>query len=117
MRRQIGLLAAAALLAIGAADTAGAHAIKTKGAGGVDCVAIAPVPDVAAAAEPNATKTKGAGAQDRLGDGKPDTHRPPPCCSNARAPAAGSTESGSKTKPSAGPVVTPNSWTLPVCHA
>ncbi len=118
MKMKIGLLAVAALLASGAATPAGAHAIKTKGAGVVDCVPSAPVPDTAVvAAEPSAIKTKGAGANDRLGDVKPDTHRPPPCCDNARAPAAGSTESGSKTKPRAGTVALPNVWVLPVCHA
>jgi hypothetical protein len=117
MKRQIGLLAAAALLASGVADIAGAHAIKTKGAGGVDCVPSAPVPDAAVAADPHAIKTKGAGANDRLGEVHPDIHRPPLCCSNARAPAAGSTDTGSKTKSSAGPVAAPNTWTLPVCHA
>ena len=117
MRRQIGFLAAAAFLASGAADIAAAHAIKTKGAGGVDCVPSAPVPDAAAAAEPSAIKTKGAGANDRLGEVHSDIHRPPPCCSNARAPAAGSTEPGSKTKPSGAPVATPTAWTFPVCHA
>ena len=114
MRRQIGFLAAAVLLAGRGADIAAAHAIKTKGAGGSDCVLSAPVPDAAVAAEPSAIKTKGAGADDRLTD--PDKHWPPPCCSTARAPAAGSTESGSKTKSSGGPVTTPSTWTIPVCH-
>lgn len=116
MKRQIGLLAAAAFLVSGVADIAGAHAIKMKGAGGVDCVPSAPVPDAAVAAEPSAIKTKGAGANDRAAT-EPDKHVPPLCCSTTRAPAAGSTEPGSKTKPSAGPVAAPNTWLLPVCHA
>ena len=102
-------------LASGVADIAGAHAIKTKGAGGVDCVPSAPMPDAAVAAEPGAIKTKGAGAQDRLVN--PDKHAPPLCCSVARAPAAGSTDTSAKTKSGGGPVATPNTWTLPVCHA
>jgi hypothetical protein len=116
MKRQIGLLAAAAFLVSGAADIAGAHAIQTKGAGGSDCVQSAPVPDAAVAAEPSAIKTKGAGANDRATT-EPDKHVPPLCCSVARASAAGSTEPGSKTKPSGTPVATPNTWSLPVCHA
>lgn len=117
MRRHFGLVAAAALLLSGAADIAGAHAIKTKGAGGVDCVPSAPVPDAADAPEPPAIKTKGVGANDRLDEVHSDIHRPPPCCSVARAPAAGSTDTGSKPKSSGAPVATPPIWTLPVCHA
>lgn len=117
MRRQIGLLAAAVFLASGVADIAGAHAIKTKGAGGVDCVPSTPVPDAAVAADPHAIKTKGAGANDRLGEVRPDIHRPPPCCSVARAPAAGSTDTSAKTKSSSAPVASPAVWALPVCHA